>query len=44
MHCLIGGGGPDLTYYIIKYTTKNQNEFENLTTFHLCAFDKWVGQ
>jgi hypothetical protein len=26
----------------MKYTTKNQNEFENLATFHLSAFDKWV--
>jgi len=28
----------------MKYTTKNQNEFENLVTFHLNAFDKRISQ
>jgi len=42
--CLIGGNGHDVTYYIMKYTTKNQNEFENLVAFHLNAFDKRVSK
>jgi hypothetical protein len=41
---LIGEYGLDITYYIRKYSTKNQNEFENLITFHLSAFDKRVGR
>jgi len=28
----------------MKYTTKNQNEFENLATLHLNAFDKQISQ
>ncbi len=28
----------------MKYTTKNQNEFENLVAFHLNAFDKQVNK
>jgi hypothetical protein len=28
----------------MKYTTNNQNEFENLATLHLSAFNKWVNQ
>jgi hypothetical protein len=28
----------------MKYTTKNQNEFEKLATFHLNAFNKRVNQ
>ncbi len=38
--CFIGGDGPDVTYYIMKYTTKNHNEFENLDAIHLSAFNK----
>jgi hypothetical protein len=41
-NCFIGGDGPNITYYIMKYTTKNQNEFENLGALHLSAFHKWV--
>ncbi len=44
IRCLIGGDGLNLTYYIMKYTTKNQNEFENLVALHLSAFHKWVSQ
>jgi hypothetical protein len=28
----------------MKYTTKNQNEFENLVALHLNAFDKRISQ
>jgi hypothetical protein len=28
----------------MKYTTKNYNEFKNLASLHLNAFDKWVSQ
>jgi hypothetical protein len=28
----------------MKYRTNNQNEFENLATLYLSAFDKWVSQ
>jgi hypothetical protein len=28
----------------MKYTTKNQNEFDNLVAFHLSAFNKWVSE
>ncbi len=38
--CLIGGDRHDVTYYIMKYTTKNHNEFENLVAIHLSAFKK----
>jgi hypothetical protein len=44
IRCLIGGDGPNITCYIMKYTTKNQNEFENLVALHLSAFDKWVSR
>ncbi len=33
-----------MTYYIMKYITNNENEFENLVALHLNAFDKRVGQ
>jgi len=28
----------------MKYTTKNQNEFENLVAIHLSAFNKHISQ
>ncbi len=33
-----------MTYYIMKYITNNENEFENMVALHLNAFDKRVGQ
>ncbi len=39
----IGGNGPNITYYIYKMYTQNQNEFENIVALHLTTFNKWVG-
>jgi hypothetical protein len=36
----IGGDGTYVTYYIMKYTTINHNEFEKLVAIHLSAFNK----
>ncbi len=41
--CLIRGDGHDITYYIMKYITNNENEFDNPIALHLSAFDKQVG-
>jgi len=42
--CLICGNGHDITYYIVKYITNNESEFENQVAFHLSAFHKRVGR
>jgi hypothetical protein len=38
------GDGPDVTYYIIKYATKNQKELENLAALQLSVFKKNINR
>jgi hypothetical protein len=42
IHFIIGGNGPDVKYYIMKYVIKNQKEFENLVALQLSACDKRI--